>query len=78
MRHPAARWRSAVEASGRSQRQVAALALVSEKHLSQILTGKVLPSVDLVIRLSRTLGVDARERWLEQAEFVLWKAAQES
>lgn len=78
MSHPGVRWRHLMRARELTQRQVATSVQVSEKHLSQILTGKVMPSADLVIRLARLLGVDPRQMWLEQADFVFEKAQRRS
>ena len=47
---------------------------ISEKHLSEVLNGKALPSVGLTIELSDYLGISPRTVWSVRSRYVLDKA----
>ena len=72
--HPAALWREAILDQKLSQVTVAEAVGVSTKHLSQIINGHVLPSVQLVIRLADYLNLPVRTMWNIQARWVLDEA----
>lgn len=71
--HPGLRWRRLIwETEPRlTQQQVATRARTSEKHLSQILNGKALPSAALVRRFAAVVDTDATVLWSEVAAYKL-------
>lgn len=69
--HPGVHWREAIQNSDMNQRTVANLVGIDRSHLSHILTGKKLPSAELVIKLSAVLGLRVGFMWQLQANYVL-------
>lgn len=69
--HPGLRWRALIwETEPRlTQQQVATRARTSQKHLSQILNGKALPSAALVRRFAAVIDGDASQLWAEVAAY---------
>jgi DNA-binding XRE family transcriptional regulator len=54
-----------------TQGKVAARIGITPKHLSSIVTGKALPSVDVCRRFAAAVGADAEQLWAEVANFHL-------
>lgn len=52
--------RAELEASGLSQRDLAECTGLTEKHISQVLTGKVVGSFDVLVRMAEAVGLSVR------------------
>jgi plasmid maintenance system antidote protein VapI len=61
--HPGVFWREAMDESEMSQAQVAEQMGISQKHLSQILTCKVMPGVEATVGFAHALGLPVRTMW---------------
>jgi plasmid maintenance system antidote protein VapI len=70
----APRVRSAIRASGLSQKEVAARLTISEQYLSDICNSRRAVSAFVAVRLQAVLGVDGRKLMLDQA-LVDWERA---
>ena len=75
--HPGVAWRQAIEERKLRQKDICVDLGLSEKHLSQILNGKALPSVDLVVKMADYMGLPVRTMWNIQARYVLDSALRE-
>lgn len=69
--HPGVHWREAILNSDMNQRTVANLVGVDRSHLSHILTGKKLPSAELVVKLAQVLDLPVGMMWQLQSNYVL-------
>lgn len=69
--HPGELLREEVRERGLRQVDIARDLSISEKHLSQVLNGKVLPSVEHVIAICDYLGLSPRLVWNVQSRYIL-------
>jgi plasmid maintenance system antidote protein VapI len=69
--HPGVHWRELVEESGMSQVEIAEKIVVSQKHLSQILNGHVVPGLDSTVEFAQLMGVSPRQLWRLAADYRL-------
>src|SRR4051812_33265930 len=70
-RHPGHHWRRLMFDAHLTQSKVAARIGITPKHLSAIVTGKALPSVDVCRRFAAAVGADAEQLWAEVADYHL-------
>jgi plasmid maintenance system antidote protein VapI len=61
--HPGVMWREAVNESALSQVEIAEQMGISQKHLSQILTCRVMPGVEATISFANILGIPSHVLW---------------
>jgi HTH-type transcriptional regulator/antitoxin HigA len=69
--HPGDLLREEVRQRGLRQVDIARDLGISEKHLSQVLNARVLPSVEHVIALSDYLEISPRLVWNVQSRYIL-------
>lgn len=69
--HPGDHWRRLIWKARLSQQETARRSQISAQHLSRILNGHSLPSVDVTRRFALTVGRSPAKLWAEVAAYQL-------
>lgn len=74
MPHPGVAWREIIDDSDQLQRDVAQAIGCTEKHVSQIINGHAVPSVELTIRFAIHMRASVYLMWQLVADYRLAQA----
>lgn len=75
--HPGWHWRNTIGWRGLTQTEVALALNISQKHVSQIVNQRKVPSADLSVRFAHFVGLDPWILWLTVARWAYEEALRE-